>query len=366
MAELDRVFQAAVNHGASDVHVVPGESILMRRSGRLIKTRTPKLTEVQCQKLIEELLDEAQLAELHQKHQLDFCYDIKGLGRFRGSAMAHNRGLSSVFRIIAPNVPELEWTGLPDAVAKVLDNHQGLILVTGATGTGKTTTLAAMVDFINSRRAHHILTVEDPIEFVHPQKKGVVNQRQLGRDTHSYHNALKGALREDPDVIVIGELRDLETISLAISAAETGHLVIGTLSTTNAPKTVDRIIDSYPAGEQSQVRATLSETLKAVITQKLIPEKSGAKMVLASEILMVTVPVAGMIRDNKVFQIPNLMQTGKSVGMQLMDESVMGLYREEVITAEEALRHVVSETTRAQLEARIAAADVQQEIEGAA
>lgn len=354
MTELDKVFQAAVSLRASDVHVVPGEPIIMRRKGRLVKTKTPKLTMAQTRRLIGALLTEEERALLAESHQLDFSYEIKGVGRFRGSAMAHNGGLSAAFRVIPPALPTLASTGLPEVVKGVLDQHQGLILVTGATGMGKTTTLAAMVDFLNQRRAHHILTVEDPIEFVHPKKKGVVNQRQVGRDTRSYLNALKGALREDPDVIVIGELRDLETISLAISAAETGHLVIGTLSTTNAPKTVDRIIDSYPPGEQSQIRATLSETLKAVITQKLIPSDSDDRMLMAAEILMVTLPVAGLIRDSKVFQIPNLMQTGKALGMQLMDESVMALLDEGLISVETALAHVESETKQRQLKARLA------------
>lgn len=353
MAELDKVFQAGVNLRASDVHVVPGEPIIMRRNGKLVKTKTPRLTTDQTRRLIMELLTDEGKACLTQNNQIDFSYEIKGLGRFRGSAMAHNRGVSAAFRVIPPVIPTLSETGLPEVVAKVLDQHQGLILVTGATGMGKTTTLAAMVDFINERRAHHILTVEDPIEFVHPKKKGVVNQRQLGRDTHSYLNALKGALREDPDVIVIGELRDLDTISLAISAAETGHLVIGTLSTTNAPKTVDRIIDSYPPGEQSQIRATLSETLKAVITQKLIPADTEERMLMAAEILIVNLPVAGLIRDSKVFQIPNLMQTGKGIGMRLMDESVMALHQEGLIGVEKALTHVSSETTQKLLKAKL-------------
>lgn len=354
MADLDKVFQAGVNLGASDVHVVPGEPIIMRRNGALVKTKTPKLTREQTKRLIMGLLTGEDKERLEKENQLDFSYEIKGLGRFRGSAMAHNRGISAAFRVIPPTIPALSATGLPGVVEKVLDQHQGLILVTGATGMGKTTTLASMVDFLNERRAHHILTVEDPIEFVHPKKKCVVNQRQIGRDTRSYLNALKGALREDPDVIVIGELRDLETISLAISAAETGHLVIGTLSTTNAPKTVDRIIDSYPPGEQSQIRATLSETLKAVITQKLIPSDQEERMLMAAEILIVNLPVAGLIRDSKVFQIPNLMQTGKNIGMRLMDESVMMHFNDGAISAEKALTHVESETTQRQLKAKLA------------
>jgi twitching motility protein PilT len=251
--------------------------------------------------------------------------------------MIHNNGLSAVFRVIPPSIPKLEELGLPEIVTRVLDNHQGLILATGATGQGKSTTLAAMVDYINANRAHHILSIEDPIEFIHPLKKGVVNQRELGRDTLSYDNALKGALREDPDVIVIGELRTLETISLAISAAETGHLVIGTLATSNAAKTIDRIIDAYPPGEQSQIRAMLSEALQAVITQRLIPGSDDKSMVLATEILIGTLPLANLIRDDKTFQIPSMMQTGKSVGMQIMDESILALLQEEKITAQSAM-----------------------------
>jgi twitching motility protein PilT len=212
----------------------------------------------------------------------------------------------------------------------------GLILVTGATGHGKSTTLAAMIDYINTHHSHHILTIEDPIEFIHPLKRGVVNQRQLGVNTLSYASALRAALREDPDVIMIGELRDLETISLAISAAETGHLVLGTLSTSNAPKTIDRIIDSFPPGEQNQIRAMLSESLKAVITQRLIPAVNNDRMILALEILIGTLPVSNLIREGKTFQIPSIMQTGKGIGMQVMDDSIFILLQEGKISAEEA------------------------------
>lgn len=337
MAELDKVFKAGVSLKASDIHIAPGEPFIMRRFGRLIKTKSPPLTPDMCKKLIYELIDEKLRKTLEENLQLDFSYEISELGRFRGSAMLHQKGLSATFRIIPPEIPKLESIGMPPEVTKVLDNHQGLILVTGATGQGKTTTLASMVDYINTKRAQHVLTVEDPVEFVHPIKKGVVNQRQIGDDTLSYGNSLRAALREDPDVIMIGELRDLDTVSLALSAAETGHLVLGTLSTTNAPKTVDRIIDSFPAGEQGQIRATLSETLKAVITQRLIPGISGNEMVLAVEILIGTLPVASMIRDNKVFQIPNLMQTGKNIGMRIMEESILEKLKAEEISDEGAM-----------------------------
>ena len=338
MAELDKVFKAGVSNKASDIHISPGEPFILRRFGKLIKLKSKPVSADLSRRLILELLNEEQRKILEQDLQLDFSYEIEALGRFRGSAMMHQNGLSAAFRIIPPKIPTLESLGLPETATKVLDHHQGLILVTGATGQGKTTTLASMVNYINENRAHHVLTVEDPVEFVHPLKKGVVNQRQIGNDTLSYANSLKAALREDPDVIMIGELRDLETISLAIAAAETGHLVLGTLSTTNAPKTVDRVIDSFPPGDQAQIRNTLSETLQAVVTQRLIPGISGDGMELAYEILVGTPPVASLIRDGKVYQIPNQMRTGKKLGMCLMDESLLHLVKEERISVEDAVQ----------------------------
>lgn len=344
MAELDTIFKAAVNFKASDIHVSPGEPYMLRQFGRLRKVQGNPLTPEKCRDLIFEVLTEEHREKLLKDLQLDFAVEIPGLGRFRGSAMMHRVGLSASFRIIPPAIPTLTELGMPPVVERVLDNHQGLILVTGATGQGKSTTLAAMADYINTNRAHHILTVEDPIEFIHPLKKAVVNQRQLGKDTLSYANALRGALREDPDVIMIGELRDLETISLAITAAETGHLVVGTLSTSNAPKTIDRIIDSFPAGEQSQIRAMVSESLKAVITQRLIPGADNKQMVLAVEILIGTLPVANLIRDAKVFQLSSIMQTGKTAGMQLMDDSILALLQAGKITAREAYLYAGTKT----------------------
>ncbi len=342
MAELDKVLKAAANAKASDLHLAPGEPFILRQFGRLRKIQGPILSSERCEQFTYELLDEEQKERLINELQLDFAYDIADVGRFRGSAMRHQSGLSASFRIIPPEIPTFEALGLPDVIRKIMDNHQGLILVTGATGQGKSTTLAAMVDYVNTNRAHHILTVEDPIEFVHPLKRGAINQRQLGHDTLAYANALRGALRQDPDVIVVGELRDLETISLAISAAETGHLVIGTLATSSAPKTVDRIIDSFPATEQGQIRAMLGESLKAVITQRLIPRADRKGMALAVEILIGTLPMANLIRDGKVFQIPSMMQMGKASGMQLMDESIMSLVREGTVTAKEGSLHATN------------------------
>jgi len=339
MATLDKVFKAAIDFSASDVHIVPGEPFIIRRLARMVKLKSAKLSAEQTHRIISEILTDDQQKKLMQDKQLDFAYEISELGRFRGSAMVHNNGLSAVFRIIPPKIKTLEELGLPEVVTKVLDNHQGLILVTGATGEGKSTTLASMVDYINTHRAHHVLTIEDPIEFIHPKKRGVVNQRQLSRDTLSYENSLRAALREDPDVIVIGEMRSLDTISMAISAAETGHLVIGTMSTFSAPKTIDRIIDAYPPNEQNQIRAMLGESFRAVITQRLIPGADEKSMALATEILVGTVPMAKLIRDGKTFQIPSMMQTGKGVGMQIMDECISSLLQEDKITAQSAQKY---------------------------
>lgn len=333
MAALTKVLTAAAGMKASDVHIAPGESFIVRRFGKLARMKNKPLTPEQSERIIGEVLTPAEKQRLAEDRQLDFAVEIPKLGRFRGSAMLHNNGLSAAFRIIPPKIPTLADLGMPDTIEKVLENHQGLILVTGGTGHGKSTTLASMVDHINTHRAHHLLTVEDPIEFIHPVKKGVINQREIGKGTLSYANALKGALRQDPDVIVIGELRELETMALAISASETGHLVIGTLSTSSAPKTIDRVIDSFPANEQGQIRAMLSESLKAILTQRLIPRMDGEGMAMALGILIGTLPLANMIRDEKTFQIPSMMQTGKNAGMRIMDESIMALLEEGVITA---------------------------------
>jgi twitching motility protein PilT len=340
MASLDKVFRAALDMNASDVHVVPGEPIMVRRMGKLTRLKSQSLTTDTALQLISEVLTATQRDILIRDHQLDFAYEIKEVGRFRGSAMLHNNGMSGVFRVIPNEIPTFERLGIPEVIYPILDNHQGIILVTGATGHGKTTTLTAMVDYINSHRAHHILTVEDPIEFIHPYKKGVVNQRELKRSTKSYNNALRGALRQDPDVIVIGELRDLDTISLAISASETGHLVIGTMSTSNAVKTIERIINSYPPGEQNQIRVMLSESLKAVITQRLIAGIDDKRMHLALEILIGNLSIANLIRDNKTYQIHSTMQMGSSAGMRLMDDSIIGLVQEGKISQSSALANI--------------------------
>lgn len=340
MAQIDSVLRIAVQAQASDLHVSPGNPFIVRQFGRLRKIKSSELTHEQSHGLIYEILSPSQQQTLDQNLQLDFSYEIKNLARFRGNAIIQRRGLTATFRVIPLRIPPLEELGLPPVVRKFCDFHQGLILVTGATGQGKSTSLASIIDLINSTRPVHILTVEDPVEFVHPLKKGIVNQRQLGLHTRSFANALRAALREDPDVIMVGELRDLDSIRLAVTAAETGHLVLGTLSTSSGPKTVDRIIDSFPPDEQNQIRSMLAEGLRAVITQKLLRAADGNGQVLACEIMIGTVPLANLIRSEKTFQIPSVMQTSRSVGMQSMDDAILELLRDVKITSQTARENV--------------------------
>jgi len=340
MAKLDKIFKHAVSIQASDIHIVSGEPFIIRKSGVLTKLKSPKPDFNQTMGLIHEILSNEQKKCLQQNMQLDFAYQLDDIGRFRGSIMIHQKGASAIFRVIPLDIPDLETLQMPSVVNDILENHQGLILVTGSTGHGKSTTLAALVNEINRTKAHHILTLEDPIEFIHPIKKCIVTQRQVGKDTLSFSNALKGALREDPDVIMIGELRDLDSISMAISAAETGHLVIATLSTSSAAKTVDRITDSFPPEEQNQIRTMLSETLKAVITQRLMPAKDEKGMVLGLEILIGNLTITNLIKDSKTFQIPSMIQTAKHLGMKLMDESIVQLLNDDLITEETARKNI--------------------------
>ena len=348
MPEIDKILRTAFQAGASDIHLVSGMQFIIRQFGKLKRIKSPELKPEVAKKLVYEILTPRQRKELEEKLQLDFSYEIKGVARFRGNVITQRKGLDATFRIIPAKIPTLSELGLPKVVHKFCDYHQGLVLVTGATGQGKSTTLAAMIDSINAGRSHHILTIEDPIEFVHPIKKGIVNQRQLDKHTRSFNNALRAALREDPDVIMVGELRDLESIELAVTASETGHLVLGTLSTSSGPKTIDRLIDSFPPQEQNQIRIMLAESLRAVVTQMLIPKIDGKGLVLACEILVGTVPLANLIRSEKTHQIPSLMQTGKAVGMQSMDEALIDLFQRKLISAEDGHRRASSKRVFAQ------------------
>lgn len=337
MAAVDKVLERAVEIGASDVHIAVNNPPIFRHAGILKKFKAQELPSAATKKLIYEILTPEMQKKLEEDLQLDFCYEMEGTARFRANVLHQRLGVDASFRIVPFRIPSLEELGLPEVTKRILDQHQGMILVTGATGHGKSTTLASMVDYLNRNKSHHILTVEDPIEFVHPvDKKGVVNQREVGRDTLSFANALKGALREDPDVIVIGELRDQETTSLAMTAAETGHLVISTMSTSSAQKTIDRIIDSFPPRQQNQIRTMLADSIKGIITQRLVINKQGNKRCLATEVMVGTMPIATLIRDNKTFQLQSMLQTGKKIGMQLMDEDLMRLMKDDQISPEAA------------------------------
>jgi twitching motility protein PilT len=336
MAQLDSFLQMAVRARASDLHIATGEPPLFRQFGRLRKLKGEPLTPEATKSLVYGILSDGQRKVVEQELQLDFSYELRDVGRFRGNVILDKKGLSATFRIIPTRIPSLEELGLPDVVRRFCAFHQGLILVTGAAGQGKSTTLAAMIDLINSTRPVHILTIEDPVEFVHPIKKGIVNQRQLGLHTRSFANALRSALREDPDVIMVGELRDRESVSLATTAAETGHLVMGTLSTSSSPKTVARLVDSFPSEEQNQIRMMVADSLRAVITQMLLPNADLSGLVLATEIMIGTIPVSNLIRSEKLHQIPSVIQTNRSLGMCAMDESVQQLFKAGKITWETA------------------------------
>ena len=336
---IDRILEYAVSQGASDVHIMTSERVLLRRDGRLAFAGDAPLEHGQIERLVAEVLDPRLREALDRDGQTDFSWTIAGRARFRGNAYRHQHGYGLVLRAIPLEIPTLASLGLPNTLAKLTNHHQGLVLLTGPAGCGKSSTLAALVRLINEERQDHIVTVEDPIEYLHTPLRCLVNQRQVGRDTQSFARALKAALREDPDVIAIGELRDLETISLALTAAETGHLVLATLHTGSAIRTVDRIVGSYPSNQQAQIRTMLSESLRAVVSQRLVRRADGKGRVPALEILLGTRPVANPIRESKTFQLRSVLQTGISQGMCLLDTSLAHLIRDGVVTRDEALLH---------------------------
>ena len=333
---LDRILAKAMQLHASDVHVHTGLPLQMRVGGRLLKASSPPLEPAQSESLILEILTESERAHFTAHNDLDFAYNLPGVGRFRGNVYRQRRGIDAVFRPIPLEPPTLGDLGLPSSLAKLTGYHQGLVLVTGPAGCGKSSTMAALINLINEDRPDHIITVEDPIEFTHHSKTCVVNQRQVRKHTGSFASALRAALREDPDVIAIGELRDLETISLAITAAETGHLVLGTLHTNDAARTINRILDAYPPDQQSQIRSMISESLRAIVSQKLVPTVDGSRRVPALEILLVNIAVSNLIREERVFQLRSVMQTGRNLGMRLFDDSLLELMRAGTISKETA------------------------------
>ena len=334
--KLESILSQGVASHASDIHLHAGGPLKIRINGEFI-VKDENIESDSVERMVAASLTPEQREVLGRQGELDFCFDLAGTGRFRANAYRQQRGLDAVFRTIPDKPPTLEELGLPEDLKKYTDYHQGMVLITGPAGCGKSATLAALVNHINENRTEHILTVEDPIEIIHPSKNCLVNQRHAGHHTASFARALRGALREDPDIIVIGELRDLETISLAMTAAETGHFVLATLHTSNAVRTVNRMIGAFPSNEQDQVRAMLSESLRAVLSQRLVPTADGQRRVPALELLVINRAIGNLIRDEKTVQIRSSMQTGKAHGMYLLEQSLNDLVASGTITREIAL-----------------------------
>ena len=331
MHELGDLLLQVLEHGGSDLHITVGVPPMMRLNGRLVPLGDGVLSAADTRAAIYGIMSEDQRAALERDWEFDFAYSVPGRARFRVNAYFQRNSVGAAFRLIPMEIRTLEQLGLPAALADLALKPRGLVLVTGPTGSGKSTTLAAMMDYVNENEYAHILTVEDPIEFVHQSKKCLINQREVGPHTLSFANALRSALREDPDVILVGELRDLETIRLALTAAETGHLVFGTLHTSSAAKTIDRVVDVFPAAEKEMVRSMLSESLRAVISQTLLKTKDGSGRVAAHEIMIGTPAIRNLIRENKVAQMYSAIQTGGNIGMQTLDQNLQDLVKRNVI-----------------------------------
>ena len=336
MAKIDTLFKLMNDQGASDLHLVAGSQPVLRVHGDMERVEYKALENDELKKMLYEITPKNKIKLFEETGDIDFAYEIPNLARYRANFFQQRWGIGAVFREIPSEILTAEQLNLPGGIIKLSMLHEGMVLVTGPTGSGKSTTLAAMVDYVNKNKKSHIITVEDPIEFIHKSQSCVVNHRQIGTHTKSFKSALRGALREDPDVILVGEMRDLETIELALEAASTGHLVFGTLHTQNATKTVDRIIDVFPAYQQSQIRTTLSESLKGVVAQKLLKRTDKKGRVGVFEILVVTSAVSNLIRESKTFQIPSAIQTGKKYGMQSLDDSILAELNSNKISAQDA------------------------------
>lgn len=332
---IQELLNFSVQQGASDLHVTAGMPPLIRVDGDIRRINVDPMDHKEVHGLIYDIMNDKQRKDYEEFLESDFSFEIPGLARFRVNAFVQNRGAAAVFRTIPSEVLTMEQLGMGEIFRKISENPRGLVAVTGPTGSGKSTTLAAMIDYINDTRYEHILTIEDPIEFVHQSKKSLVNQREVHRDTHGFNEALRSALREDPDIILVGELRDLETIRLALTAAETGHLVFGTLHTTSAAKTIDRVVDVFPAAEKDMVRSMLSESLQAVISQTLL-KKVGGGRVAAHEIMIGTSAIRNLIREDKIAQMYSAIQTGAGVGMQTLDQCLKELVAKGLVDRNEA------------------------------
>ncbi|HRQ88441.1 MAG TPA: type IV pilus twitching motility protein PilT [Bacteroidia bacterium] len=346
LGHVDEYLKLAQEYNVSDVHLAPFAPPKWRRFGLLqpIWDNAEMLTPDDTERLARHYLPEPELRRLEERGDVDFAY-VAEIGRFRASVVKTRLGWEMVFRVISTQLKTMEELGLPDAIKPLLEYHNGLVLVTGAVGSGKSTTLAALINEINTHRNDHIITLEDPIEYVVDSKNCHVNQREVHTHTESFSQALRAALREDPDIIMVGEMRDLETISLAITAAETGHLVLATLHTGSAARTLDRILDVFPNEQREQIRIMVGESLRGVISQQLVPRKDGSGRELALELLVNTPAVSAIIRDGKTFMLPGVMQTGKNVGMIMMDDALAKLYKDGLISREEALGRAVDEGT---------------------
>ena len=339
---IEDLLKELVEKGGSDLHISSKLPPVMRLDGKLTRCDMPPLTPEDVENLLFPMMSNEQRRHLEQEWELDFSYGIESIGRFRVNFYKDKGNYAAAFRTIATKAPQLEELGMPPIVTQIAERPRGLVLVTGPTGSGKSTTLAAMIDYINRTRAEHILTIEDPVEFVHTSKTSIIHQRELGMDTRSFANALKSALREDPDIILVGEMRDHETIALALTAAETGHLVFGTLHTSSASQTIDRIIDVFPEGQQQQIRVQLANSLVAVFAQTLLPRRlpDGTQKgrIMAQEIMVVTPAIANLIREAKAAQIYSTIQTSSGAGMQTLESALADLYKKNLISLDDAMQ----------------------------
>ena len=341
---IDKLLNYALESGASDLHLSVGSKPMVRINGTIKSLNLDVLTQDSMISVLPQVMDDDQMKKFEEDKEIDFSAKLDGKGRFRVNFFNQLNGLAGVFRTIPEVIRSFEELGIPPVLKELTLKDRGLILLTGPTGSGKSTTLATMVNHINENRACHIITIEDPVEYFHSSKESLINQRELGTNTHSFLNALRAALREDPDVILVGEMRDLETIALALTAAETGHLVLSTLHTGSAVKAIDRIIDMYPEGQKTQIRSMMSESLEAVVSQKLIPTKDGKGRVPACEVLISSTAVRNLIREDRIYQIPSLIQAGGTDGMQTLDQDLQRLVAQGLV--ERSVAQVISENPK--------------------
>ncbi len=339
--DIKDYLKKAVEVSASDIHICVGLPVILRKHGELLYMDDQFLSMDDCYNIVRQCVDEDEMKVLERDGEVDFAYAIPSVARFRVNAFRQRGSYALAFRVISTSIPTIKQLDLPDMLYNLADKPRGLVIITGPTGSGKSTTLAAMIDYINSNKRCHIVTIEDPIEYLHKHKQCIINQRELGSDTLSYSNALRAALREDPDVILIGEMRDMDTISVALTAAETGHLVFSTLHTLGAAKTVDRIIDVFMPYQQAQVRSQLSTVLQGIVSQQLVRRSDGAGRIAATEVMVITPAISNMIREARTVQINSSIHTGIDHGMHSMDASLANLYKDNIITLESAQQYAV-------------------------